>query len=287
MSFEQLGLRQDILKAVAEQGYEQPSPIQAEAIPFVLKGEDLMAAAQTGTGKTAGFTLPMLERLSDGKPAAANQARALVLTPTRELASQVHENVSQYSKYLDLRANVVFGGVKINPQMMKLRKGTDILVATPGRLLDLYQQNAIKFHNLEILVLDEADRMLDMGFIHDIKKILKLLPEKRQTLMFSATFSDDIRKLAQQFLHAPKEVSVTPKNSTAKTVKQVLHPVDKAKKAALLKFLVKENSWFQVLVFVRTKHGANKLTRQLMAVYRFWSPRILRHEVWILISFLT
>jgi len=263
MSFEQLGLRQDILKAVAEQGYEQPSPIQAEAIPFVLKGEDLMAAAQTGTGKTAGFTLPMLERLSDGKPAAANQARALVLTPTRELASQVHENVSQYSKYLDLRANVVFGGVKINPQMMKLRKGTDILVATPGRLLDLYQQNAIKFHNLEILVLDEADRMLDMGFIHDIKKILKLLPEKRQTLMFSATFSDDIRKLAQQFLHAPKEVSVTPKNSTAKTVKQVLHPVDKAKKAALLKFLVKENSWFQVLVFVRTKHGANKLTRQL------------------------
>jgi len=207
--------------------------------------------------------LPMLERLCDGKPASANQARALVLTPTRELANQVYDNISAYSKYLSLSANVVFGGVKINPQMMKLRKGSDILVATPGRLLDLYQQNAIKFHHLEVLVLDEADRMLDMGFIHDIKKIIKLLPQKRQTLMFSATFSDDIRKLAQQFLQAPKEVSVTPKNSTATTVQQILHPVDKSKKTELLKFLIKENAWFQVLVFVRTKHGANKLARQL------------------------
>lgn len=266
MSFEQLGLRADILKAVAEQGYSEPSPIQAKAIPLVLDGEDLMAAAQTGTGKTAGFTLPILERLSEGKPASSNQARTLILTPTRELAAQVYDNVSLYSKYLPLRANVVFGGVKINPQMMKLRKGSDVLVATPGRLLDLYNQNAVKFDQLEVLVLDEADRMLDMGFIHDIKKILNVLPKKRQTLMFSATFSDDIRRLAKQFLEAPKEVSVTPKNSTATSVTQRLHPVDKARKAALLKFLVKENGWFQVLVFVRTKHGANKLTKQLDAV---------------------
>ncbi len=263
MSFHNLGLAEDILKAVAEQGYTEPSPIQAKAIPLALNGDDVMAAAQTGTGKTAGFTLPILHRLNKGKPAGANQARALILTPTRELAAQVFDNVTVYSKHLPLRANVVFGGVKINPQMMKLRKGTDVLVATPGRLLDLFNQNAVKFEHLEVLVLDEADRMLDMGFIHDIKKILKALPKKRQTLMFSATFSDDIRQLAKQFLHAPKEVSVTPKNSTANTVKQILHPVDKAKKSTLLKHLVKENSWFQVLVFVRTKHGANKLTKQL------------------------
>jgi len=232
MSFHNLGLAEDILKAVAEQGYTEPSPIQAKAIPLALNGDDVMAAAQTGTGKTAGFTLPILHRLNKGKPAGANQARALILTPTRELAAQVFDNVTVYSKHLPLRANVVFGGVKINPQMMKLRKGTDVLVATPGRLLDLFNQNAVKFEHLEVLVLDEADRMLDMGFIHDIKKILK-------------------------------EVSVTPKNSTANTVKQILHPVDKAKKSTLLKHLVKENSWFQVLVFVRTKHGANKLTKQL------------------------
>jgi ATP-dependent RNA helicase RhlE len=263
MSFDTLGLREDILKAVAEQGYTQPSPIQSKAIPLVLNGDDVMAAAQTGTGKTAGFTLPILERLSDGKPAPANQARALILTPTRELAAQVYDNVSVYSRYLNLRSNVVFGGVKINPQMMRLRKGTDVLVATPGRLMDLFGQNAVKFQHLEVLVLDEADRMLDMGFIHDIKKIMNILPQKRQTLMFSATFSDDIRKLAKQFLNAPKEVSVTPKNSTATTVKQILHPVDKAKKSALLISLIREHAWFQVLVFVRTKHGANKLTKQL------------------------
>lgn len=263
MHFEQLNLNEAILKAVAEAGYSEPSPIQAKAIPLVLNGDDVMAAAQTGTGKTAGFTLPILHRLHPGKPAGANQVRALVLTPTRELAAQVHDNVERYSKYLKLRANVVYGGVKINPQMMRLRKGTDVLVATPGRLLDLYSQNAVKFQQLEVLVLDEADRMLDMGFIHDIKKILQLLPKKRQTLMFSATFSDDIRQLAKQFLHAPKEISVTPKNTTATTVKQILHPVDKAKKSALLKHLITENDWQQVLVFVRTKHGANKLTRKL------------------------
>lgn len=269
MSFDSLGLNESILKAVLEQGYDTPSPIQEQAIPLVLKGHDLMAAAQTGTGKTAGFTLPILQRLNaglnNGKAAKANQARVLILTPTRELAAQIHDNIEQYGKYLSLTSNVVFGGVKINPQMMKLRKGTDILVATPGRLIDLHNQNAIRFNQLEVLVLDEADRMLDMGFIHDIKRILKFLPKKRQTLMFSATFSNDIRKLAQQFLHNPKEVSVTPKNSTAKTVSQVIHPVDKANKPALLKHLIKENAWDQVLVFVRTKHGANRLAKQLVS----------------------
>jgi len=265
MTFDDLQLNDAILKAVKEQGYETPSPIQEKAIPLVMEGHDVMAAAQTGTGKTAGFTLPMLHRLFKGNPVKANQARALILTPTRELAAQVFDNVSLYSKYLPVKSNVVFGGVKINPQMMKLRRGTDVLVATPGRLLDLYNQNAIRFNQLEVLVLDEADRMLDMGFIHDIKKILAVLPKQRQTLMFSATFSDDIRKLAQQFLHQPKEVSVTPNNSTAATVTQLIHPVDKAQKAALLKHLITENGWFQVLVFVRTKHGANKLTKQLNA----------------------
>ena len=222
-----------------------------------------MAAAQTGTGKTAGFTLPILHRLNDGNAARSNQVRALILTPTRELAAQVNDNIEQYGKYLPLRTNVVFGGVKINPQMMRLRKGTDLLVATPGRLIDLYNQNAIRFDQLEVLVLDEADRMLDMGFIHDIRKILKMLPEKRQTLMFSATFSNDIRKLAKQFLHEPREVSVTPKNSTARRVSQIIHPVDKSNKTALLKHLIKSSDWDQVLIFVRTKHGANRLAKQL------------------------
>ena len=263
MSFDSLDLHDQIKKAVKEQGYDTPSPIQEKAIPLVLEGHDLMAAAQTGTGKTAGFVLPILHRLNKGTPAKSNQARVLILTPTRELAAQIYDNAEIYGKYLPIKSNVVFGGVKINPQMQRLRGGTDILVATPGRLLDLHNQNAIRFNQLEVLVLDEADRMLDMGFIHDIKRILKVLPKKRQTLMFSATFSSDIRKLAQQFLHQPKEVSVTPNNSTAKTVSQLVHPVDKSKKAALLKQLVKSNSWEQVLVFVRTKHGANKLTKQL------------------------
>lgn len=259
MRFTDLNLSDAILQALAEKGYSTPSPIQAKAIPEVLSGRDVMAAAQTGTGKTAGFTLPLLERLSAGKAAKHNQVRALVLTPTRELASQVEENIKTYSQYLPLRSTVVFGGVKINPQMIRLRAGTDILVATPGRLLDLYQQNALQFSSLEVLVLDEADRMLDMGFIHDIRKIINLLPEKRQNLMFSATFSDDIRQLAKSIVNNPIEISVSPKNSTAKTVKQWIHPVDKKQKPNVLLELINIHQWQQVLVFSRTKHGANKL----------------------------
>lgn len=265
MSFDSLGLPESLVTAVKAQGYEKPSPIQEQAIPAVLAGKDVMAAAQTGTGKTAGFTLPLLARLEGGERAKANQVRALILTPTRELAAQVQASVQKYGQGMPLRSMVVYGGVKINPQMQNLRRGVDILVATPGRLLDLYQQNAVRFKQLEVLVLDEADRMLDMGFIHDIKRILKFLPQKRQTLMFSATFSNDIRKLAKQFLHNPQEVSVTPKNSTAKTVSQVIHPVDKANKSALLKHLIKTNAWDQVLIFVRTKHGANRLAKQLVS----------------------
>ncbi|SMF55192.1 ATP-dependent RNA helicase RhlE [Alteromonadaceae bacterium Bs31] len=264
MSFEDLGLSQPIAKAVAEQGYTTPTPVQEKAIPAVLDGRDLMAAAQTGTGKTAGFTLPILQQLSKGSSAQANQVRALILTPTRELAAQVAESVKTYSKHLPyIRSVVVFGGVKINPQMIQLRRGADILVATPGRLLDLYQQNAVKFKHLEVLVLDEADRMLDMGFIHDIKKILAALPAKRQNLLFSATFSDEIRTLAKGLIHNPVEFSVTPRNATANTVEQWLYPVDKKRKPALLSYLIGSNNWQQVLVFTRTKHGANRLTRQL------------------------
>lgn len=263
MSFSSLGLSAPILSAVAEQGYETPSPIQAQAIPAVLQGKDVMAAAQTGTGKTAGFTLPILERLSQGERAHPNQARTLILTPTRELAAQIGESVLTYGQHLPLRSTVVFGGVKINPQMMRLRKGVDILVATPGRLLDLYNQNAVRFKHLEVLVLDEADRMLDMGFIHDIRKILAVLPKQRQTLMFSATFSDDIRKLAKGLVHNPVEISVTPRNTAVKTVTHWICPVDKKQKSALLTQLIHDNQWEQVLVFSRTKHGANRLTRQL------------------------
>ncbi len=263
MSFDQLGLSAEILKAVSDQGYSEPSPIQAQAIPAVLDGKDVMAAAQTGTGKTAAFTLPILELLSKGQGAQNNQARALILTPTRELAAQVADNVAKYSVNLPLKSTVVFGGVKINPQMMKLRNGVDILVATPGRLLDLYNQRAVNFKNLEILVLDEADRMLDMGFIHDIKKILAVLPKQRQNLLFSATFSNDIRRLAKGLVNNPVEVSVAPANSTAKSVKQWIYPVDKKQKPALLIRLIEDNDWQQVLVFSRTKHGANKLTKIL------------------------
>ena len=263
MSFDSLGLSAPILKAVAEQGYDTPSPIQAQAIPAVLEGKDVMAAAQTGTGKTAGFTLPLLQILSKGQQAHANQARALVLTPTRELAAQVGASVETYGKNLPLRSTVVFGGVKINPQMMQLRKGVDVLVATPGRLLDLYNQNAVKFSQLEILVLDEADRMLDMGFINDIKKIMALLPKKRQNLMFSATFSDEIRHLAKGIVNNPVEISVSPRNTTVETVKHWICPVDKKQKPALLTHLIKDNQWEQVLVFSRTKHGANKLVTYL------------------------
>ena len=264
MTFSDLGLSAPIVKAVEDKGYHQPSPIQEQAIPVVLKGKDLMAAAQTGTGKTAGFTLPILELLSAGKLAKSNQARVLILTPTRELAAQVHDNVLTYSKQLPLKSNVVFGGVGINPQMKKLRAGSDVLVATPGRLLDLYSQNAIRFEQLEVLVFDEADRMLDMGFIHDIKRILKILPANRQTLMFSATFSNEIRELAKSLVQDPVEISVTPRNSTVKTVKQWIHPVDKSKKGALLTKLVSEGQWQQVLVFSRTKHGADRIARNLV-----------------------
>ncbi len=263
MSFQSLGLSDVLLKAVSAQGYDTPSPIQAQAIPAVLEGRDVMAAAQTGTGKTAGFTLPILERLQKGPRPRANQVRALVLTPTRELAAQVAESVSLYGKYQDMRSAVVFGGVKINPQMMQLRKGVDVLVATPGRLLDLYENNALKFDDLEILVLDEADRMLDMGFIRDIKKIISFLPKQRQNLLFSATFSPEIRDLAKGLVNNPVEISVAPRNSTAGTIEQSVIPVDKTRKSDALIKLIKDNNWFQVLVFSRTKHGANRLAGKL------------------------
>lgn len=265
MTFSTLGLSAPILKAIAEKGYKTPSPIQAEAIPAVLSGADVMAAAQTGTGKTAGFTLPILETLIGGPKVRANQARVLVLTPTRELAAQVAESIETYGKHLSLTSMVVFGGVKINPQMIKLRKGVDILVATPGRLLDLHGQNAIRFNQIEVLVLDEADRMLDMGFMPDIRRILSLMPKNRQNLMFSATFSKPIRALARTIVNQPVEISVAPPNATAAKVKQWVCPVDKKRKPAVLIKLIHNNNWGQVLVFTRTKHGANRLTRELEA----------------------
>jgi ATP-dependent RNA helicase RhlE len=263
MSFSTLNLSAPIIKAIEEKGYTTPSPIQSQAIPAVLEGRDVMAAAQTGTGKTAGFTLPILELLSKGERAGPNHVRVLILTPTRELAAQVADSVQTYGKHLPLRSAVVFGGVSINPQMMKLRRGVDILIATPGRLLDLYSQNAVKFKQLEILVLDEADRMLDMGFINDIRKILAALPKKRQNLLFSATFSEEIRKFAKNIIHNPVEVSVTPRNSTVTAIEQWICPVDKAQKSALLTHLIHDNKWHQVLVFSRTKHGANRLVKVL------------------------
>ena len=263
MTFTDLHLAEPLLRAIDEQGYKTPSPIQAQAIPVVLRGDDLLASAQTGTGKTAAFTLPLLHRLAQKPRAKSNHALVLVLTPTRELAAQVHESVVQYGKYLNLRSTVVFGGVKINPQMIALRAGVEILVATPGRLMDLYKQNAVRFDQIETLVLDEADRMLDMGFIHDIKRILALLPRKRQNLLFSATFSDEIRKLAKELLTNPVEIDVAPRNAAAVKVEQTVHPVDKARKAELLSHLIREKSWHQALVFSRTKHGANKLVKLL------------------------
>jgi ATP-dependent RNA helicase RhlE len=263
MSFAELGLAEPIVRAVTENGYTQPTPIQLQAIPAVLKGGDLLAGAQTGTGKTAGFTLPMLQLLS-GKPRpAARTVRALVLTPTRELAAQVEESVRTYGKYLSLSSAVIFGGVNINPQIQKLARGLDILVATPGRLLDLMQQGAVDLRAVEILVLDEADRMLDMGFIRDIRKVLAVLPPKRQNLLFSATFSDEIKALADGLLDNPAMIEVARRNSTVEVISQRIHPVDRDKKHQLLTHLIKEHNWFQVLVFTRTKHGANKLAEQL------------------------
>ncbi|GAB5379022.1 MAG: DEAD/DEAH box helicase [Aliiglaciecola sp.] len=265
MNFHSLGLHQNIVNALTEKGYTAPTPIQQKAIPAILERKDVMAAAQTGTGKTAGFVLPMLQRLHNGTKVKNNHARALILVPTRELAAQVASSIKEYALHSPCSHTVVFGGVSINPQMLALRKGVDILVATPGRLLDLHSQNAVKFQNLEILVLDEADRMLDMGFIHDIKRVMKLLPNNRQNLLFSATFSDQIKALARELVNDPVEVSVTPANSTAEKVEQRVYPVDKTKKSALLSHIIKQEDMQQVLVFSRTKHGANRLAKQLTA----------------------
>jgi ATP-dependent RNA helicase RhlE len=265
MPFTKLGLSDPLLRAIAEAGYTTPSPIQLQAIPAVLNGHDLLAAAQTGTGKTAGFALPILQRLSHKHYSSNRPIRVLILTPTRELAAQVGESVSKYGQHLHprLKTEVVFGGVKINPQMMRLRGGVDVLVATPGRLLDLVNQNAIKLDQVETLVLDEADRMLDMGFIRDIRKIIALLPKKRQNLLFSATFSEDIRQLTTGLLVNPIKIEVAARNTAAETVEQVAYLCNKANKADLLCHLIKVNEWRQVLVFTSTKHGANRLTEKL------------------------
>ncbi|TDQ32994.1 DEAD/DEAH box helicase [Zeaxanthinibacter enoshimensis] len=263
MSFKSLGLSQAFLKAVEKQGYDTPSPIQSKAIPPILEGKDILASAQTGTGKTAGFTLPMLQILSQGQQLRQRPVRGLVLTPTRELAAQVFENVKSYSAYTDLRASVIFGGVNQNPQVRQLRNGVDVLVATPGRLLDLVGQGALSLDKVEIFVLDEADRMLDMGFLRDIERIMKLLPKKRQNLMFSATFSKDIKKLANGILNHPVQVEATPENTTVDAINQKVYRVAKGKKTDLAIKLISEGQWEQVLVFTRTKHGANKLCKKM------------------------
>ncbi len=267
MKFEDLNLAPAIQKAVAEQGYETPTPIQQQAIPAVLEGHDLLAGAQTGTGKTAAFTLPVLHKLTMSRSKenkfGVYGVRALVLTPTRELAAQVEESVRNYGKYLQLTSTVIFGGVGMNPQISRLKKGVDILVATPGRLLDLQQQGELDLSTVEILVLDEADRMLDMGFIHDVKKILALVPKDKQSLLFSATFSDEIRELANNLLKDPQSIQVTPSNTTVQRITQVVHPVGRGKKKALLAHIINEHNWSQVLVFTRTKFGANNVAEFL------------------------
>ncbi len=263
-TFDELGLQAELLKAIADKGYLKPTPIQSQAIPAILSGSDLMAGSQTGTGKTAGFTLPLLQRLMrsfSNQP--RRSVRALILTPTRELAAQVQESVSVYGKYLPLRSTVIFGGVNINNQMRALKNGVDIVVATPGRLLDHVQQGNVDLSNVEILVLDEADRMLDMGFIHDIRKVLALLPKARQNLLFSATFSDEIKALASGLLKTPQLIQATRQNTTVEAISQVVHPVDNKRKRALLSHLIVSQNWSQVLVFTRTKHGANRLSQQL------------------------
>ncbi|HEC07415.1 MAG TPA: ATP-dependent RNA helicase RhlE [Thiolapillus brandeum] len=266
MSFDTLGLRAELLRAISDQGYTEPTPIQKKAIPVILQGKDVMAGAQTGTGKTAGFTLPLLQRLSETPlPKGRRPVRALVITPTRELAAQVGASVETYGRHLHLRSAVVFGGVKINPQIDKLRRGVDVLVATPGRLLDHVSQKTVDLSKVEFLVLDEADRMLDMGFIHDIRKVLALLPEngKRQNLLFSATFSREIKELAHRLLNQPELLEVAQRNTTADRIEQVVHPVDKRRKRELLSHMIGSRDWRQVLVFTRTKHGANRLAQQL------------------------
>ena len=266
MLFKELALSAPILRAVEEEGYTNPTPIQIQSIPAVLKGGDLLAAAQTGTGKTAGFTLPILQRLMESKPtttSARRQIRALILTPTRELAAQVQQSVLTYGKYTGLKSAVIFGGVGANPQINAIKNGLDILVATPGRLIDLMGQGHISLKEIEILFLYEADRMLDMGFLPDIKRILTSLPKARQNLLFSATFSAEIKALANTLLKSPALIEVARSNSTHEAITQKIHPVDKNKKQALLAYLIKANDWQQVLVFTRTKHGANKLVTQL------------------------
>ena len=266
MSFETLGLRAELLRAVSEHGYTTPTPIQRQAIPNILKGLDLLGGAQTGTGKTAGFTLPLYQRLMEKATQGQNKRviRALILTPTRELAAQVGDSVSLYGKYLPLKSAIIFGGVNINPQIRRLREGVDILVATPGRLLDHVGQNTVNLSQVEILVLDEADRMLDMGFIRDIRKIMMLLPKQKQSLLFSATFSPAIKQLANDLLKKPVLVEVARQHTTSELITQIVHPVDKSRKRELLSFMIGSKNWKQVLVFTRTKHGANKLTEQLV-----------------------
>jgi len=265
MSFNSLGLTRALLKAVDKQGYSSPSPIQQKAIPLILERKDVLASAQTGTGKTAGFTLPMLQILSQGQHLRKRPIRALVLTPTRELAAQVHANVKSYSEFLDIRSTVIFGGVNQKPQVATIRNGIDVLVATPGRLLDLQNQGLLSLANIEILVLDEADRMLDMGFLRDIKKIISSLPRKRQTLLFSATFSKEIKKLANEFLYHPVLVEATPENTTVDAIEQKVYRVAKDKKTGLIIKLISEGVWKQVLVFTRTKHGANRLCKKMIS----------------------
>ena len=263
MSFKTLGLSAPLLRAIKEEGYTTPTPVQKQAIPVILKKQDVLAGAQTGTGKTAGFTLPLLQLLGEHTPHGKRRVRALILTPTRELAAQVAESVKIYGKYLPFKSTVIFGGVGINPQISTLRKGVDIVIATPGRLLDLLNQKAIDLRHVECLILDEADRMLDMGFINDIKKILKVLPSYRQNLLFSATFSDEIKKLANGLLNSPVQIEVARKNQTADQIQQVVYPVDKGKKRDLIIHLIKTNNWKQVLVFTRTKHAANRLSEKM------------------------
>lgn len=262
MSFSTLGLGAPLLKAIQEQGYSEPTPIQKQAIPVILSKRDVLAGAQTGTGKTAGFTLPLLQMLSE-KKVTDHRVRALILTPTRELAAQVGESVELYGKHLPFRSSIIFGGVNINSQIRQLKAGVDIVIATPGRLLDHVNQKNIDLSKVEFLILDEADRMLDMGFIHDIKKILAHLPKNRQNLLFSATFSDEIKRLADGLLNTPALIEVAKRNTTSQNVKQIIHPVDKERKKELLTHLITTQMWKQVLVFTRTKHGANKLTGQL------------------------
>ncbi|QOY54698.1 DEAD/DEAH box helicase [Candidatus Sulfurimonas marisnigri] len=264
MSFTTLGLSAPLLKAIKEQGYTEPTPIQKQAIPVILERKDILAGAQTGTGKTAGFTLPLLELLIRAKPTKAKHTvRALILTPTRELAAQVGESVELYGKHLPFKSTVIFGGVKINPQITKLRKGVDIIIATPGRLLDHMSQRTVDLRHIEFLILDEADRMLDMGFINDIRKILEVLPKQKQTLLFSATYSDEIKKLSDRLLNSPALIEVARRNTASETVKQAVYHVDQVRKRELLTHLINEGKWKQVLVFTRTKHGANRLTGQL------------------------